>query len=111
MNNVSLIGTLIVDPDLSTGRDGREQCVMQIGIPRRGLQGEYEPGLVYIDVTTFGGQAKVCANELRAGDRVGISGTLERDDSLEIGPRRSRWEVHANQIEVLPVRPATASDA
>lgn len=103
MNNVSLIGVLVGDPDLSVARDGRDVCLMQVEVPRRRLTGELQPGVIYVDVSAFGELARRCAGRLSAGRWVGISGTLERDDSLDSrAPRRSRWEVHAHQVDLLP---------
>lgn len=109
MNNVSLIGSLAVEPELVTGSAGREECLMRLVVPRRNLGGAREPGVIYVDVTTFGDQARRCGAELTAGARIGVSGTLERDDSLSNGPRRSRWEVHAHQVEFLDNAPPTAA--
>jgi single-stranded DNA-binding protein len=103
VNNVSLIGTLVGDPELAIGRDGRDVCLMQIEVPRRSVSGELQPGVIYVDVTAFGELASRCASGLSSGTWVGISGTLERDDSLDSrGPRRSRWEVHAHQVDLIP---------
>src|SRR3954451_17221980 len=83
VNNVNLIGSLVGDPELSIGRDGRDVCSMQIAVQRRGPSGEPEPGVIYIDVSAYGHQARVCADQLSAGKRVGLAGRLERDDSLD----------------------------
>ena len=101
MNNVSLLGFLVGDPELTVDTSGRDVCVMQLAVPRRSLTGDSEPGVVYVDVAAFGRQARLCADELAAGARIGVSGTLEREDSLDHGPRRSRWEVHAYQVDII----------
>jgi single-stranded DNA-binding protein len=75
---------------------------MQIAVQRRGPAGEPHPGVIYIDVTAYGVQARRCAESLTAGQRIGVAGRLERDDSLDDrGPRRSRWEVHAYQVDLI----------
>src|SRR3954464_15003910 len=102
VNNVNLIGSLVGDPELALDRDGRDVCAMQLAVQRRGPTGEPEPGVIYIDVTVSGRPACTCAAQLSAGHRVGIAGRLERDDSLDrLGPRRSRWEVHAYQVDII----------
>jgi single-stranded DNA-binding protein len=106
VNNVNLIGSVVSDPKLSVERDGRDACAIQIAVQRRGPTGDPEPGVIYIDVTAYGRQARVCATGLTVGDRVGVAGRLERDDSLDArGPRRSRWEVHAYQVDFLDHAP------
>jgi single-stranded DNA-binding protein len=102
VNNVSLIGSLVSEPELTVSADGRDMCVMQIAVPRRGAGGAPLPGVIYVDLIAFGDQARTCANELAVGLRIGVSGTLEREDSLGAwGPRRARWEVYAHQVEFL----------
>jgi single stranded DNA-binding protein len=104
MNNVNLIGSLIREPELTIDPSGVEVCPMQIAVQRRGPTGEPQPGVIYIDVTAYGKEARRCAEHLAAGQRVGVAGRLERDDSLDDrGPRRSRWEVHAYQVDLIDV--------
>jgi single-stranded DNA-binding protein len=102
VNNVNLIGALVGDPEMSRDGDGRDLCAMQLAVQRRGATGEPEPGVIYIDVTAHGVQARLCASQLTAGSRIGVAGRLERDDSLDArGPRRSRWEVRAYHVDLL----------
>jgi single-strand DNA-binding protein len=102
VNNVNLIGALVGEPELAIDRDGGDVCAMQVALQRRGPTGDPEPGVIYVDVTSYGRVARTCANELSAGQRVGVAGRLERDDSLDSrGPRRSRWEVHAYQVDLI----------
>src|SRR3954469_22132180 len=102
VNNVNLIGSLVGEPELSLDREGRDVCAMQLAVQRRGPSGEPEPGVIYIDVTRHSRPARTCAEQLSAGQRGGIAGRLERDDSLDArGPRRSRWEVHAYHVDLL----------
>lgn len=79
MNAVSLIGTLTEDPTLRVNRSGFDECRMRLAVPRRARDGRPEPGVVYVDVTTFGQEAQACADRLRMGSRVGLSGRLEDD--------------------------------
>jgi single-stranded DNA-binding protein len=106
VNNVNLIGVLVGDPELSRDREGRDVCAMRLAVQRRGPAGDPEPGVIYVDVTAHGRQARLCAEQLAGGHRIGVAGRLERDDSLDArGPRRSRWEVHAYQIDLLDPSP------
>ena len=52
---------------------------MRLAVGRRSRDGQLEPGVVYVDVTTFGHEARECAR-LSAGDRIGLSGRLEDDE-------------------------------
>jgi single-stranded DNA-binding protein len=52
---------------------------MRLAIPRRARDGRREPGVVYVDVTTFGTEAQECADRLREGSTVGLAGRLDDD--------------------------------
>lgn len=95
MNAVSLIGTLTADPDLQEPRSGSPCCTMRLAVPRRARDGRAEPGVVYIDVATFGEQARECGRRLKLGSRVGLAGRLDSDD-----PRESAG-VRIDQLDFL----------
>ena len=104
MNSVNLIGRLVEDPVLRSGPDGEEQCSLRIAVPRVGSVGLREPGLVYVEVVATGLRAHDVANEARIGMRVGVSGRLELDEWTDPdGERRTRYEVMADQLELLDV--------
>ena len=79
MNSVALTGTLTEDPELH--EDGAEpvRCRMRLAVPRHARSGQREPGVVYVAVTTFGLEARDCAERLRRGDRLGVTGRIEQD--------------------------------
>src|SRR3954462_14304827 len=110
MNNVNLIGSIVNEPELSIERDGRDVCAIQLAVQRRGPAGDPEPGVIFIDVMAYGRQGRQGKRELAAGDRIGVAGRLERDDSLAArGPRRSCLEVHAYQVDFLDTAPPPAA--
>jgi single-stranded DNA-binding protein len=53
---------------------------MRIAVPRYARGGRREPGVVYVDVTTFGLEAVDHAEQLTRGSRIGLSGRLESDE-------------------------------
>ena len=81
MNTVALVGQLADDPELRENRAGIAECRMRLAVPRRSRDGRREPGVVYVDVTTFGEEARECAERLSAGSTVGLSGRVEDDPS------------------------------
>ena len=81
MNTVSLIGRLARDPELQQNRAGIPECRMTLAVPRRSRDGRRYPGVVYIAMTTFGEEARECAERLNEGARVGLSGRLSDDPS------------------------------
>ncbi|MFL5782366.1 MAG: single-stranded DNA-binding protein [Thermoleophilaceae bacterium] len=102
MNSVNLIGRLVADPVLRAGPAGEDQCSMRIAVPRVGSVGLREPGLVYVEVVATGLRAHDVASEARIGMRIGVSGRLELDEWTDPdGERRMRYEVIADQLELL----------
>lgn len=95
MNSVSLVGELVADPSYRTNRAGVPVCRMRLAVPRRDRSGRRAPGVVYVDVTTFGTEAQECADRLRLGSRVGLSGRLTSDP-----PREGTWVV-IDQLDFL----------
>lgn len=84
MNAVSLIGELTGAPELRTNRDGIDECRMTIAVQRRERSGRPEPGVTYVYVTTFGRDARACADRLEQGSRVGLSGRLEPGEGQRV---------------------------
>jgi single-stranded DNA-binding protein len=80
VNSVSLIGELTEEPVLRRNRAGVHECRMRMAIPRYSRGGRREPGVVYVDVTTFGLDAVDHAERLSRGSRIGLSGRLESDE-------------------------------
>ena len=109
---MNLIGRLVEDPVLRAGHAGEEQCTMRVAVPRIGVAGLREPGLVYVEVVATGLRAHDIAREARAGVRVGVSGRLELDEWTEPGGEHvTRYEVMADQLELLDDAPAPPADA
>ena len=95
MNSVSLIGTLTDDPTMRVNRAGFDECRIRLAVPRRHRTGRQEPGVVYVEVTTYGPDAVACRDRLRQGSRVGLSGRLEADP-----PTEGTW-VAIDQLDFL----------
>lgn len=99
MNSVSLVGELVTEPQLRQNRGGLDECRLRVAVPRRTGDGGREPGVVYVDVATFGDEARECANRLSIGDRIGLSGRLEVDEQRS---PKGEWEVtHGVLIDQL----------
>jgi single-strand DNA-binding protein len=100
MNSVQLIGRLTTDPDLAE-RSGTVVGKLRIAVQRPKRDGE-DQGADYVDVTTFGRQAEVCAQYLDKGRRVAVQGRLHHSEwKAEDGSNRQKLEVVANQVDFL----------
>ncbi|MFL5782439.1 MAG: single-stranded DNA-binding protein [Thermoleophilaceae bacterium] len=89
MNVVSITGALVRDPEFSEA-GGMPECRLRIAVPRYHRNGQRVPGVVYVNVTTFGLEARDCAASLSKGSSVALSGRLDGDatdvlpDQLEL---------------------------
>jgi single-strand DNA-binding protein len=99
MNAVSPIGTLTDDPDLQESSTSAPRCTMRLAVPRYERNGRRLPGVTYIDVTTFGSEARECADRLTEGSPIAVAGRLEVEEHRAAdGP----WEViHGVLIDQL----------
>jgi single-stranded DNA-binding protein len=79
MNSVALTGILVDDPDLREVDAEPVRCTMRLAVPRHDRGGRRTAGVVYVAVTTFGFEARDCAERLRRGDRIGVTGRIEQD--------------------------------
>jgi single-stranded DNA-binding protein len=94
VNTVCVIGRIVGNPELGKNRAGDDACRMTLAVPRYQRSGTLEPGVVYLDVTTFGEDARIVA-QLHEGTSVGLSGRLDSD------PPYSGIGVLINQLAVL----------
>ena len=75
---------------------------MRVAVPRVGEGGLRAPGVVYVEVVAGGLLALDLLEQVRGGVRIGVSGRLELDEWTEPdGAQRTRYEVLADQLEVL----------
>jgi single-strand DNA-binding protein len=116
MNRLSLVGNLTRDPELRTLPDGTAVCDLRLAVDGMGDQSP-----LYIDVATFGPQAKACTEYLAKGRQVAFDGRLTyREWVAEDGTKHSRHS-GVGRIEFLgaaakaavpaetpPVAPVTA---
>jgi single-stranded DNA-binding protein len=80
VNSVSLVGHVVEEPQLRKTRSGVDECRLRIAVPRYARGGRREPGVVYVDVATFGLEAVEHAERLSQGSRIGLSGRLDSDE-------------------------------
>jgi single-strand DNA-binding protein len=112
VNSVNLIGRLVEDPVLRSAPGDEPRCAMRVAVPRVGTAGLREPGLVYVEVVATGLRAHDLVGSVTSGMRIGVSGRLELEEWTEpSGELRSRYEVMADQLEVLDEPPPAHAQA
>jgi single-strand DNA-binding protein len=99
MNAINLSGRLTHDPKLIY-RNDRPICEMRLAVDN----GRY--ATTFIDVRTFDGQAYVCAEYMRKGSKVAVSGSLAYDEWRGADDvKRRRYSV-IGRVEFLDRPPA-----
>ncbi len=103
LNEVVLIGRLTRDPELRhTPGNGIAVATFTIAVDRpfKNQQGEKEAD--FIPVITWRKQAEACANYLKKGSLVAVSGRLQiRSYDDKEGVRRKTAEIVANAVKFL----------
>ena len=107
MNVVTITGRLTKDPELAE-RSGSTVCDLRLA--ENGGRDDSSP--LYVDVAAFGRQAEVCAQHLRKGRLVGVSGRLRYSEwQAEDGSKRSRHSIVAQRVEFLDGKGAGEASA
>jgi single-strand DNA-binding protein len=102
VNSVNLIGRLVEAPALRESPAEGRRCSMRLAVPRVARGGLREPGVVYVEVVAAGLRAEDLMEAVAEGTRIGVSGRLELDEwTDDDGSRHTRYEVIADQLEVL----------
>ena len=76
MNNVSIIGRLVKDPEMKRTEEGKAICNLRFAIDDPFSK---EDRSDFISVTAFGNQGELCERYLRKGFIAGVSGRIRCD--------------------------------
>ena len=57
---------------------------MTLAVPLRSRTGQREPGVTYVEASTFGLEAQDHAERLTMGSRIGLAGRLDADGRVLI---------------------------
>ncbi|MCY4442464.1 MAG: single-stranded DNA-binding protein [Deltaproteobacteria bacterium] len=108
LNSTLLEGTLSRDPELRYTPAGTPICTLIVSSVRTyKLDGERTEEVSFIETTTWGKLATVCAEHLTKGRRVRVVGRIkqERWEDAE-GESRSKVVIVAEHVEFQPRRAA-----
>ena len=76
MNNVSIIGRLVKDPEVKRTDEGKTICDLRFAVDDPFSK---EDRSDFINVTAFGNQGELCERYLRKGFIAGVSGRIRSD--------------------------------
>ncbi len=108
LNSVLLEGNLCRDPELRYTPKGTPVCTLVLASNRSyKVEGERQEEVSFVETTTWGKLATVCAEHLAKGRGVRVVGRLKQDrwEDSE-GNARAKVVIVAEQVEFQPRRAA-----
>lgn len=99
MNNVSLIGRLVADPELKHTQSGTAYCNFRIAVDRRVKAGE-EKQADFITIVAWQQRAEFVSKYFAKGNRIALTGSIRTGSyTAQDGSKRYTTEVWADNIE------------
>ena len=103
INHVALLGRVGADPELRQTNGGTAVVELRLATDRRSQSNESQTD--WHSVVIWSKTAEAVAKYVQKGDRVYVSGRLQQHSwDTDSGERRSRVEVHANEVIFLDSR-------
>ena len=103
INRVELLGRVGADPELHKTQNGTAVVQLRLATDRRSQSNESQTD--WHTVVVWAKTAEAVAQYVRKGDRVHVTGRLQQHSwQTDAGERRSRVEVHANEVIFLDSR-------
>ena len=102
INRVILVGRLTRDAELKYTSGGTAVSKFGLAINRRRKVGDqWEEEASFFDIVVWGRVAEALNQYLLKGKQVGVDGELRQSRWEQDGQKRSRVEIHANNIQLL----------
>ena len=99
MNNVSIIGRLVKDPEVKRTDDGKTICDLRFAIDDPFSKDDRSD---FIKVTAFGNQGELCERYLRKGFIAGVSGRIRCDVYMnKEGVKKYPVKIIAENVQFL----------
>ena len=110
LNQINLIGRLTGDPELFYTATGQPLASFALAVQRSFKNKEGKKDVDFIEVRAWQRLAEVCADNLRKGRLVAVSGRLQVSKKTKDGRNYENTEVVAREINFLDW-PAPAQNA
>lgn len=112
MNNVSLVGRLIRDPEIKISASGSSYARFAIAVDRR----KKDDGADFINIIAFGKTSEFIEKYFRKGQRIGIAGRIQTGSyDGKDGKKVYTFDVIADNVEFVESKsasgPASATPA
>lgn len=100
MNNLTIIGNLVRNPELRTTPQGKQVCSLDVAVNRR-KKVEGQPEADYFRVNAWGALGETCAKYLSKGKKVAVIGSVSLSKREHDGKFYASMEVFAENVEFL----------
>ena len=111
MNQLTIIGNLVADPELRTTPKGKNVCDFTVAVNRRKINGE-DQGADFFRVSAWGERGENCAKYLSKGRKVCVVGSVScRAYKAKNGDPAASLEVKAEEVEFLSTRSESPENA
>ena len=105
INHVTLLGRVGADPELRSTKNGTAVAQLRLATDRYSKNAVGQSETDWHTVVVWAKTAEAVARYIHKGARVYVSGSLrQRSWETDSGERRSRIEVHANEVIFLDSR-------
>ena len=102
INRVFLVGRLTRDADLRFTNSGTPVGKFSIAVNRSRKNGDkWDEEVNYFDIVLWGRVAEALSKYLLKGKQVAVEGELRQSRWEQDGQNRSRFEIHARNIQLL----------
>jgi len=107
MNNISVSGRLVRDPDCKEFEDGKAVCDFTIAV-----NGYRKEDTVFVKVKAWAARAKSCAKFCKKGSLVNIAGSLRGNSwTSKDGVKKKEIYILANDVEFVQLSGDQKSDS
>jgi single-strand DNA-binding protein len=109
-SSVVIVGRLTRDPELKYVANGAPVCTLSVATSRRFTKADGQKGqtTTFVDVDVWRRAAELCAQFLKKGREILVTGSLRQDRWVDARTQqnRSRLKVVAQTVQFLGPKPA-----
>lgn len=99
--STTILGHATRDPDKRFTKTGKSLCTFSVAVNHYTPE-DQDPRVSYYDIETWEKLADLCADIVRKGMRILVSGDMRQDRwQAEDGSTRSRWKLVGNEVVFL----------
>ena len=106
MNNLTIIGNLVRNPELRTTPSGKNVCSFDVAVDRR-RHVEGQPDADYFRCNAWNGLADICGKYLSKGKKVAVKGSISLSKREHDGKFYASLEVFCDDVEFLSPKDST----